>query len=96
MVKILVGTHVQRYATIWLRMFGSIRQQVEDDAVESLGIRPSHHAFRLAVDGEFQMLANHQRLDVMGRLNDELDDVNVADEQLWTSMFYLAGFQQLL
>ena len=96
MVVALVRGDVEHHLAVGCRIFGGIRQQVEDDLVQLVGVYPTHHALRLAGNGKLVVLAAHQGFDAVCRLGDVAHHVAVARQQLQLAGLRLAGFQYLL
>ena len=83
-----IGHDVQGDGTSLGRIFGRIGQEVEDDFVHFVGVEPTHHAFRLAVDAKVQVFAHHQWFETECRLLDILHDIALAYQD-----FQFAGLQ---
>ena len=58
-VVVAIRDYLKGDLAVLLRVFGCIRQQVEDNFVQFIGIYPAHHTLRLAADGELQAFPLH-------------------------------------
>ena len=76
-----IGGDIDNDFSFLTSIFRGIRQEVEDNLVEFVGVNPSHHTLRLTTDGKLQAFLSHEGLDTQGGLPDITHHIPMTDTE---------------